>query len=645
MARFLSFCRALTFIIACVFNAHANGCYLPLTFERARSSHTPYKSDRIPQLTLYYESSKKDCPQISYQERQRIFNKTPEGLTNALLDLRILAYEEIRDDLRKLDCYDEFMLWLSNWIGNNKNFIVDGFSYKFRPGKIKNSFYDFVHDEAKLIKEKRAHQATLPRLSLSADGVLQELQTEIASAYTFHDKVITIRYAQRKNALKAYALDQTPFDYAQYVTINAPHIPHADVFSNYYGTALDLQLHQELSQTRCLMKTLQNELPDFQPVQTIAPVVYYFTALAKTHSSPEVAFHLSDFCYHLTKASHVIATGVKQGIINTFDHNVTFLKSLATHPIDDVAKPLLQAGASLGKALYQALVLATTDQPQFLAKARSACSKISHYITNNPEDCIALVIEQLISTRASSLINQTQPVINAIKAQEKLISALQKSSSSISRLATPIKETLSEAATIARVGLEHGKKAIANVISVAQEQIIPTPVGEIGAFKISPKSFHDSKALAAEFASLKSAEFIKKKIDQIRRISDDILDTMEAAGGHTLSRHVSITNNELLQRLSKAKNINASSTFPDKYTAISCVKENLRNNAREIATWLETNPTTEKMFEVQHNYLIGRGIKKGKNSSVELTKSRIILAPSKSNNLGFIILTAFPTGA
>ena len=119
---------------------------------------------------------------------------------------------------------------------------------------------------------------------------------------------------------------------------------------------------------------------------------------------------------------------------------------------------------------------------------------------------------------------------------------------------------------------------------------------------------------------------------------------MEKAGGHTLKMHVSQTNNELILRLAINPKLYATSTFTDKRTAINAVKENLRYNANEIAEWLKSNLTTPKGFECMHKHSLGNGLFKGKKNIIDgLLQSRIVLEKDKKQNIGFKILTAFPT--
>jgi superfamily II DNA helicase RecQ len=148
--------------------------------------------------------------------------------------------------------------------------------------------------------------------------------------------------------------------------------------------------------------------------------------------------------------------------------------------------------------------------------------------------------------------------------------------------------------------------------------------------------------LSKEVATFQSTKIVA---DKIRNVGDDILDVMENAGGHTLEKHVGRTNNELTRRAARDSTTDVASTFADRNTAINTVKENLRNNAAEIARWLKGNPSSKDHFvaEFLHENPVGHSVSKGnKTPTYDLTKSRVCLRPDPTNELGFKIITAFP---
>jgi hypothetical protein len=117
---------------------------------------------------------------------------------------------------------------------------------------------------------------------------------------------------------------------------------------------------------------------------------------------------------------------------------------------------------------------------------------------------------------------------------------------------------------------------------------------------------------------------------------------MESAGGHTLQKHVSQTNEELIRRAIQEE-VEAATSFTNKSTAIQAVQQNLRKNCKEIAQWLESGIDPKKTFDVDNLYSIGKGVLQDKTTVIyNLTKSRVVLIKDATQDLGFRIITAFP---
>ena len=61
----------------------------------------------------------------------------------------------------------------------------------------------------------------------------------------------------------------------------------------------------------------------------------------------------------------------------------------------------------------------------------------------------------------------------------------------------------------------------------------------------------------------------------------------EAAGGHTLRKHVGRTDAELRQRLHRERNISAASTWNDRDSAESAIGAAIAEQNNKISRWLE----------------------------------------------------------
>lgn len=141
----------------------------------------------------------------------------------------------------------------------------------------------------------------------------------------------------------------------------------------------------------------------------------------------------------------------------------------------------------------------------------------------------------------------------------------------------------------------------------------------------------------------------KTSADSIRKsVNNEILDEMEAKGGHLLEKHVGKTNEELLKRA--AQEGVPSTTFSNKSIALKATQENIRKNADQISDWLE-NPNSKGYLitKVEHNYPVGKGVdvKNGGNSaskqvSDSLSTSQLYLVKDPSMPSGYRIITGYP---
>jgi hypothetical protein len=127
----------------------------------------------------------------------------------------------------------------------------------------------------------------------------------------------------------------------------------------------------------------------------------------------------------------------------------------------------------------------------------------------------------------------------------------------------------------------------------------------------------------------------------------DLLDQSERGpnnpqGGHTIDRHVSLRNQDLIRRAIKEKV--DTSTFYDKSTAITALRDGILQNQNKIINWL-SNPTSSNRLPLRatHQYGVGKGVKAGKNTVImDLRESQIILVKDSSISYGFRVQTAYP---
>lgn len=149
-----------------------------------------------------------------------------------------------------------------------------------------------------------------------------------------------------------------------------------------------------------------------------------------------------------------------------------------------------------------------------------------------------------------------------------------------------------------------------------------------------------SKILSNDTEILRGIEIPKKVI--LKNIDNNFLDQMEQLGGHTIAKHISKTDQELIKRSIK-EDVDATA-FTNKAVAYKAIKENLSKNSVEIEKWLN-NPKSRysEVFYCDHSFIIGKGVQKGSKSVArELKTSRIVLNKSNKGELNLIIKTAFP---
>ncbi len=204
--------------------------------------------------------------------------------------------------------YEDFILNLRKKIKSNRKY-KDELQYVKGFVNI-GDFLTLIKDEAAQIKiaQQEHERLALENKRLRTDNslALQELAQEYAhkasEAEVRNDVILSKRYQQRVAALQNTLKNPTAtYDYSNHIASYPQwHDPDADVFNHHYGTAIDQQLHEELSETRIKALKLQSHYPDNLHMQIITPAIYRFTAQAKTERDASNAFSLSDFADALT---------------------------------------------------------------------------------------------------------------------------------------------------------------------------------------------------------------------------------------------------------------------------------------------------------------------------------------------------------
>lgn len=114
----------------------------------------------------------------------------------------------------------------------------------------------------------------------------------------------------------------------------------------------------------------------------------------------------------------------------------------------------------------------------------------------------------------------------------------------------------------------------------------------------------------------------------------------EAAGGHTLSRHVGRSDSDLTRRLRREPNLAAASTFLDRASAERAVAATLAAERGRIDGWIaKAGRSTLALRWRGDGAVVGRVLERGAASSVPAAGARVVL---RRRGDTWFVLTAYP---
>ena len=117
----------------------------------------------------------------------------------------------------------------------------------------------------------------------------------------------------------------------------------------------------------------------------------------------------------------------------------------------------------------------------------------------------------------------------------------------------------------------------------------------------------------------------------------------ESRGGHTLARHVGLTDGALLDRLSREPAISAASTYIDRAIAEAVVGRALAHHADRVGTWRArqgNRPNLVLSYEGTPGQIIGRSVRRGRRDAVDCTDAVVVLR--WDGRADFYVLTSYP---
>lgn len=115
----------------------------------------------------------------------------------------------------------------------------------------------------------------------------------------------------------------------------------------------------------------------------------------------------------------------------------------------------------------------------------------------------------------------------------------------------------------------------------------------------------------------------------------------ESAGGHTLARHVGLTEIELAKRLATQITLPRASSFANREVAEQAISEAIDANQTQITNWL-TGSSARCQISYTAISPIGITLARGATKTVAAQNIQIVLKRDSSVPFGYYILTAYP---
>jgi Bacterial CdiA-CT RNAse A domain len=116
----------------------------------------------------------------------------------------------------------------------------------------------------------------------------------------------------------------------------------------------------------------------------------------------------------------------------------------------------------------------------------------------------------------------------------------------------------------------------------------------------------------------------------------------EAAGGHTLQRHIAKSDANLLERLKREPQISSASTYTDRATAERVVGAALHTGSRAFASWRDRiGRRPNFVLHYRADRAIGRSIARGHSRSEPCDRAVIVLRWEERRQQ-YYVLTSYP---
>jgi hypothetical protein len=140
-------------------------------------------------------------------------------------------------------------------------------------------------------------------------------------------------------------------------------------------------------------------------------------------------------------------------------------------------------------------------------------------------------------------------------------------------------------------------------------------------------------ALAAGLGPHASAEAAKRRD----------LERDEKRGGHTLSRHVGLTDAQLRERLKREEGISAASTWNDRVTAEEAVAAAIQASRKRVDGWAARDGSRANLVIEWPGTgrVLGRSLRRGAKEPVPCTRALVVLRWNEEAEI-YYVLTSYP---
>lgn len=117
----------------------------------------------------------------------------------------------------------------------------------------------------------------------------------------------------------------------------------------------------------------------------------------------------------------------------------------------------------------------------------------------------------------------------------------------------------------------------------------------------------------------------------------------EKRGGHTLARHVGLSDAELRDRLKRDQRISAASTYTDRATAEEAVAAAIKAGRKRVDQWVSRDGSRANLVVewAGSGRVLGRSLRRGAREPVPCTRALVILKWDTQSEI-YYVLTSYP---